>query len=394
MLDLPPLSLYIHIPWCVRKCPYCDFNSHEVGGNSVLPEQDYLKALEADLQDSARYAQGRKLQSIFFGGGTPSIVSSEMIASCIQMADTFLGLVSDAEITLEANPGTFEQAKFSGFREAGVNRLSIGIQSFNETRLSDLGRIHSADEAKAAVKMARTSGFDNINLDLMYGLPNQTLGDAMRELEQAIALNPEHISWYELTIEPNTEFYRRPPTQPEGDEMAEMSDAGISLLANSGYKRYEISAFAKDSLYCAHNLNYWEFGDYLGIGAGAHEKITLAEDKAILRRNKTRLPKHYMARIDSYVAAENYIPESDLPFEFCMNALRLILGTSAELFSQRTGLDNDVLRKLLKQEIDTGLLHPIDKRIQASEQGIRHLNTLLQSLLNGEPSKIISRVRT
>ena len=382
MLKLPPLSLYIHIPWCIRKCPYCDFNSHEVGKNPALPEQEYLAALKTDLMDSARYAQQRKLHTIFFGGGTPSIVSSDTIAASLKMVDEIIGIRSNAEITLEANPGTFEQEKFSGFREAGVNRLSIGVQSLNQERLNALGRIHSKDEAESSIQIARYAGFENINLDLMYGLPNQTVEEALIELEQLIALEPEHISWYELTIEPNTEFYSSPPARPEDDLIAAMSDAGIALLASAGYERYEISAYAKDKKHCAHNLNYWEFGDYLGIGAGAHEKVTLADSAKILRRSKTRLPKHYIERIGSYAASENLVENSDRSFEFCMNALRLTSGVSVDLFAQRTGLPVKQLETLLQEQVTTGLLHPIETQIRATETGIRYLNSLLEPLLD------------
>lgn len=382
MLKLPPLSLYIHIPWCIRKCPYCDFNSHEVGKNPALPEQEYLAALKTDLMDSARYAQQRKLHTIFFGGGTPSIVSSDTIAASLKMVDEIIGIRSNAEITLEANPGTFEQEKFSGFREAGVNRLSIGVQSLNQERLNALGRIHSKDEAETSIQIARYAGFENINLDLMYGLPNQTVEEALIELEQLIALEPEHISWYELTIEPNTEFYSSPPARPEDDLIAAMSDAGIALLASAGYERYEISAYAKDKKHCAHNLNYWEFGDYLGIGAGAHEKVTLADSAKILRRSKTRLPKHYIERIGSYAASENLVENSDRSFEFCMNALRLTSGVPVDLFAERTGLPVKQLETLLQEQVTTGLLHPIETQIRATETGIRYLNSLLEPLLD------------
>jgi len=382
MLELPPLALYIHIPWCVRKCPYCDFNSHEVGSNADLPEAAYLRSLEADLKNSARFAQGRKLESIFFGGGTPSVASSSMIRTCIDLADSLVGLADNAEITLEANPGTAEQKKFFGFRKAGVNRLSIGVQSLNDLQLRNLGRIHSAAEATTAMQMARDAGFDNINLDFMYGLQDQTLDQALSELEQAVAMQPEHISWYELTVEPNTEFYRRPPTQPEHDELTEISDAGIALLEISGYSRYEISAFAKDKKRCIHNENYWAFGDYLGIGAGAHEKVTLPDENKIIRRSKTRMPKHYMERIGNYTATESTVPVSDLPFEFCMNALRLINGVPAELFQQRTGQPLHELENALKSEIEAGLLFPCDQVIQPTDSGSRHLNTLLQGLLH------------
>lgn len=382
MLELPPLSLYIHIPWCVRKCPYCDFNSHEVGGTPDLPEAEYLAALRADLEDSARYAQHRKLKSIFFGGGTPSIVSADTIATCIEMADQIVGVEIDAEITMEANPGTFEQEKFCGFRQAGVNRLSIGIQSLNEGQLRSLGRIHNADEAENALAMARAAGFDNINLDLMYGLPNQTLDGALSELEQLITLEPEHISWYELTIEPNTEFFSRPPERPDDDLRAAISDAGIALLAAAGYKRYETSAYAKNNQHCVHNMNYWEFGDYLGIGAGAHEKVTLPSENRILRRAKTRLPKHFIERIGSRVSSEQVVAESDLPFEFCMNALRLIEGVPASLYLQRTGQPLEHLQRKLPRDRLSKLVDCNAHQIKTTALGAQHLNAILETLLD------------
>ncbi|MET0355328.1 MAG: radical SAM family heme chaperone HemW, partial [Cellvibrio sp.] len=280
-LSLPPLSLYIHIPWCIRKCPYCDFNSHQANNN--IPEAEYVSALRFDLQQDVVLAQGRKLTSIFFGGGTPSMLSAKAIAQIVKDAQTIIGFEPEIEITLEANPGTFEQEKFSGFRAAGINRLSIGIQSFNDTQLKLLGRVHGSDEALRAVDVARKAGFDNINLDLMHGLPEQSVMGAKADLAQAIALAPEHISWYQLTIEKNTEFYSAPPVLPVEDTLADIQDEGQVMLAQAGYEQYEISAYAKNKKRARHNINYWEFGDYLGIGAGAHGKITQPEQSRIMR---------------------------------------------------------------------------------------------------------------
>jgi len=271
-LILPSLSLYIHIPWCIRKCPYCDFNSHQA--NQEIPEQEYVAALRFDLEQDVTLAQGRKLASIFFGGGTPSMLSANAIKTILRDAQAIIGFTDDIEITLEANPGTFEQEKFSGFRAAGVNRLSIGIQSFNDKQLHHLGRVHNRDQALGAVAMARAAGFNNVNIDIMHGLPEQSVADAEADLTQAIALNPEHISWYQLTIEQNTAFYSAPPVLPEEDILADIQDAGLARLARAGYAQYEISAYAREKKRAQHNLNYWQFGDYLGIGAGAHSKIT------------------------------------------------------------------------------------------------------------------------
>jgi putative oxygen-independent coproporphyrinogen III oxidase len=380
VIPLPPLSLYVHIPWCIKKCPYCDFNSHS-SSESTLPEQEYLEALERDLSQSSHQAQGRQIASIFFGGGTPSLFNAQSIGRIIEMAQSQIGLTPDCEITLEANPGTFEQKKFSGYRQVGVNRLSIGIQSFNPDMLKALGRIHNADEALGAVSIARRAGFDNINLDLMYGLPNQSQAQAMADLQQAIGLHPEHISWYELTIEPNTEFYSSPPVQADIDQLGDMSDEGIALLAENGYQRYETSAFCEKNRQSRHNLNYWRFGDYIGIGAGAHGKYTDQKTGMVSRQSKTRLPKHYLERIGSYVANESEVPKEDLLAEYMMNALRLIDGVSIAEACERTGLAQAEILSAADINIQKGLLSVVSDQLKPTDQGQRLLNLCLQSFL-------------
>jgi oxygen-independent coproporphyrinogen-3 oxidase len=391
---LPPLSLYIHIPWCIRKCPYCDFNSHQA--NNDIPEADYVAALRLDLQQDTVLAQGRKLTSIFFGGGTPSMFSARAIAEIIKDAEKIVGFVPDIEITLEANPGTFEQEKFSGFRAAGVNRLSIGVQSFNATQLKLLGRVHGRDEALRAVSVARKAGFDNINLDLMHGLPQQSVEDAKADLAQAIQLAPEHISWYQLTIEKNTEFYSAPPILPIEDTLADIQDEGQALLAQAGYEQYEISAYAKNKNLAMHNINYWEFGDYLGIGAGAHAKITQPETQRIIRLWKTRLPKHYLEAATTNKISTNLgghqntfgggseilSPES-LPLEFLMNVLRLNDGAPATYFSERTGLALDALEPQWHELTQKGLVEIIEGNLRPTEFGRRFLNRVLEAYAVG-----------
>ena len=292
---LPTLSLYVHIPWCVRKCPYCDFNSHE---STTIDEERYITTLLADLktEQQLRLSLGHshKLSSIFFGGGTPSLFSAEGIAGILQAAESTVGFEDDIEITLEANPGTFEQEKFSGFFDAGINRLSIGIQSFNEQQLHKLGRIHSSNEAKTAVGIAKKAGFSNINIDLMHGLSEQSVLEAKADLQTAIDLEPQHISWYQLTIEPNTAFYRQPPPLPADDILADIQYHGTQLLEKYGYHQYEVSAFSQSGRQSKHNMNYWQFGDYIGIGAGAHGKLSNNQTQEVIRRQKTRLPEHYM----------------------------------------------------------------------------------------------------
>jgi oxygen-independent coproporphyrinogen-3 oxidase len=396
-LQLPPLALYVHIPWCIRKCPYCDFNSHQA--NNDIPEADYVAALRFDLQQDQTLAQGRKLTSIFFGGGTPSMLSAQAIGQILTDAENIIGFEPDIEITLEANPGTFEQEKFSGFRSAGVNRLSIGIQSFNDRQLKLLGRAHGRDEALRAVGVARNAGFANINLDLMHGLPEQSVEAAKADLQQAIDLAPEHLSWYQLTIEQNTAFYSAPPVLPEEEILADIQDAGIALLAAAGYEQYEISAYARDKKCARHNLNYWEFGDYLGIGAGAHGKITLPEEDKILRLWKTRLPKHYLDAIASQKISTNLgghqnvfgggsdllLPDA-LPLEFMMNALRLHSGVPVNYFAERTGLDWQKLEPQWQQLTQQELVEIVQGYARPTEMGRRFLNRVLQTFVSDTES--------
>ncbi len=383
-MRLPPLSLYIHIPWCIRKCPYCDFNSHQAGDS--LPEADYVAALGADLAAEAELAQGRSIQTVFFGGGTPSLFSAEAIGRILTMVDQTVGLSADAEITLEANPGTFEQARFSAYRRAGVNRLSIGVQSFQAEQLHKLGRIHGRDEALAAVAMARRAGFDNINLDLMHGLPGQTTATACADLQQAIELAPEHLSWYQLTIEPNTHFYSAPPLLPVEDTLADIQQAGEALLAEAGFGQYEVSAYCQPGKPAQHNLNYWTYGDYLGIGAGAHGKVTLPERNEITRRWKTRLPAHYLERAVAgqstdaghpMLAGQEVLKPADLPLDYLLNALRLNEGVPARDFPAYTGLPLSSLDTPWLELERKGLVHPRDERLCTTPLGRRFLNDVL-----------------
>ncbi|MFT5116683.1 MAG: putative oxygen-independent coproporphyrinogen III oxidase [Kiritimatiellia bacterium] len=377
-LTLPPLSLYIHIPWCVRKCPYCDFNSHVSNEKNTLDEPRYIEALKRDIDAEKKWRQGRKLQSIFFGGGTPSLFSADSIADILAYAEKNLGFASDIEITLEANPGTFEQEKFSGFYQAGVNRLSIGIQSFNPQHLQTLGRIHNSDEAKRAVGIAQQAGFNNINLDLMHGLPQQTIDNANDDLQTAIDFAPQHISWYQLTIEPNTQFYRQPPPLPADDTLADIQYHGSQLLATNGFQQYEISAFSQAGQQSTHNRHYWEFGDYIGIGAGAHGKFTDIDQQRIIRRQKTRLPEHYLDYQQYPKAKETIVDTNELALEFMMNALRLTEGVPIDYFSQRTGLSVDSIKAPLQQLHQQGLLDAHTEKLTTTEFGQRFLNTVLE----------------
>lgn len=374
--SLPPLSLYVHIPWCVRKCPYCDFNSHE--SRTGLPEQEYVEAIKQDLKADAALAQGRPLESIFFGGGTPSLFSGQAIGDIIETAEKLFGFAENIEITLEANPGTAERGNFAQLHSAGVNRLSLGIQSFNDTHLQKLGRIHNSGDAERAYHLARDAGFGNINLDLMHGLPAQTLNEAMADLEKAFRLEPNHISWYQLTIEPNTVFYNRPPLLPVDDTLADIQDAGHEQLEAHGYKQYEVSAYAQAGRQSVHNRNYWEFGDYLAAGAGAHGKITHKAPEDILRYRKTRLPDDYLNSAKAFTAASDQVPLDNLPQEFLMNALRLNSGFSPELFEQRTGLSLESIAHPVQQLIDDGLLTSTGKNIRTTALGQRFLNTVLE----------------
>ncbi|SIR54245.1 oxygen-independent coproporphyrinogen-3 oxidase [Pseudomonas sp. B10] len=376
---LPPLALYIHIPWCVRKCPYCDFNSHTA--SPVLPEQEYVDALLADLDQDLHAVYGRELTSIFFGGGTPSLFSAEALGRLLKGVEQRIPFAADIEITLEANPGTFEQEKFVAYRKLGINRLSIGIQSFQQEKLEALGRIHNGDEAVRAAGMARQAGFDNFNLDLMHGLPDQSLDDALSDLRQAIALKPTHISWYQLTLEPNTVFWNQPPVLPEDDTLWDIQEAGQALLAEHGYAQYEVSAYAQAGRPARHNLNYWSFGDFIGIGAGAHGKLS-HPDGRIVRTWKTRLPKDYLNPAKSFQAGEKSLSNDEMPFEFLMNALRLTAGVESRLYPERTGLSLDTLAEGRREAEQSGLLQVEPSRLAATERGQLFLNDLLQQFLN------------
>ncbi|MBC8648982.1 radical SAM family heme chaperone HemW [Pseudomonas sp. MTM4] len=375
---MPPLAAYVHIPWCVRKCPYCDFNSHAAGPQ--LPEDEYVSALLADLEEDFDQIQGRRLGSIFFGGGTPSLFSAQALGRILEGLERRVGFAEDIEITLEANPGTFEQAKFRDYRRLGINRLSIGVQSFQPAKLKALGRIHDGDEAIRAADMARAAGFDNFNLDLMHGLPDQSLEDALNDLRTAIAQQPTHLSWYQLTVEPNTEFWSKPPQLPEDDTLWDIQEAGQALLAEQGYAQYETSAYAQPGRQARHNLNYWTFGDFLGLGAGAHGKIS-QPDGRILRSWKTRLPKDYLDPAKRFRAGEKQLQAEELPFEFLMNVLRLTDGVPALLFTQRTGLPLGQLADARREAEARGLLAADPQRLVATPKGQLFLNDLLQLFL-------------
>jgi len=374
----PPLTLYVHIPWCVRKCPYCDFNSHEAKGN--IPEAAYLAALERDLEAALPQVWGRRVHSVFFGGGTPSLLSAAGLDHLLTLLRTLLPIEPLAEITLEANPGTFEIEKFLGFRDAGVNRLSIGIQSFNPAHLQSLGRIHDDAEARRAVEIARAH-FDNINLDLMYGLPGQSLDQALADIECAISFGVQHISAYHLTLEPNTLFHAQPPQLPDDDSTAAMQCAIEERLAAAGYTHYETSAFAQKHRACQHNLNYWQFGDYLGLGAGAHSKLTT--QAGVLRQMRYKQPKAYMeqASAGQAIQEQHSVPADELGFEFMMNALRLNAGFPVALFQAQTGLPLQVIERPLQAAEARGLITRDPARIHPTALGQRFLNDLLQMFL-------------
>ncbi len=385
MSDMPTLSLYVHIPWCVRKCPYCDFNSHAL--RDTLPETGYLDALFADLEQDLPRALGRTITSVFIGGGTPSLFSPQAIERLLDGLAARLDLAPDLEVTLEANPGTVEQDRFRGFRAAGVNRLSIGVQSFDPRQLHTLGRIHGRDEAIRAAQVARAAGFDNFNLDLMYGLPDQTPEHALADLEQAIALEPLHLSHYQLTLEPNTLFYKQPPPLPDDDVLADMQDRCQQTLAVAGYSQYEISAYAQAGRRCRHNLNYWTFGDYLGIGAGAHGKHSDLERGLVERLWKLKHPRDYLAQAGtpSGIAGSRVLNKADLCLEFMMNALRLTNGTPTALFTERTGLPLAALAPALETARTRGLMTTDPHRLQASPLGLRFLNDVLELFMADEP---------
>jgi len=380
---LPPLSLYIHLPWCIRKCPYCDFNSHQ-HDKQGLPEQAYIDALLADLKNDAHYVSGRKLSSIFFGGGTPSLFSASAIADILAGVEKYVPLASDCEITLEANPGTDLQTRLAGFFNAGVNRLSLGVQSFDDDMLKKLGRIHDSGAAKNAIEYAKSAGFSNINLDIMHGLPGQTVTQALNDLTTALATNPAHLSWYQLTLEPNTVFYKKPPQLPDENTLADIEQEGKQLLATAGFNQYEISAFAHQSGQpCQHNRNYWQYADNLGIGAGAHGKLTDLNQQQVVRICKKRQPDSYLQSIDK-VASLSVINEANRLFEFMLNALRLFEPCSVELFEQRTGLSKQQLESSLHKAIAKQLAWYDGQQFAPTELGYRYLNDLTALFLPNE----------
>jgi oxygen-independent coproporphyrinogen-3 oxidase len=388
--QLPPLSLYVHLPWCLRKCPYCDFNSHERRGD--IPEAEYVDALVADLEATLPRVWGRRLQTIFIGGGTPSLFSPEAIERLLTAIRTRLPVPPDAEITMEANPGTFERGRFRGFRDAGVNRLSVGVQSFDDEKLAALGRVHGANEARRALAAALEI-FPTVNADLMYALPGQAFEQALADIREAIAIGVPHVSAYHLTLEPDTHFHRFPPQLPADDVAADMQEALEGELAAAGYEHYETSAFARPGQRARHNLNYWTFGDYIGIGAGAHGKISFRD--RIVREVRQRKPETYMrtALAGDALLETREVAEVELPFEFMLNALRLIEGFPVALFEQRTGLALLAVERELRAAESAGLVERDHARIAPTARGQRFLNELLEKFLpSGErrPARVIS----
>ncbi|TCV96903.1 radical SAM family heme chaperone HemW [Biostraticola tofi] len=373
MRRLPPLSLYIHIPWCVQKCPYCDFNSHALKGE--VPHEEYVRHLLADLDDSMALVAGREVSSLFIGGGTPSLLSAEAMQSLLDGVRQRLTLSADAEITMEANPGTVEADRFRGYQQAGINRISIGVQSFDAEKLQRLGRIHGADEARRAARLAQGLGLRSFNLDLMHGLPNQSPEQALDDLRSAIELEPPHLSWYQLTIEPNTLFASKPPVLPDDDALWDIYQLGHQLLSQAGYQQYETSAYAKAGYQCQHNLNYWRFGDYLGIGCGAHGKMT-AENGEVIRTVKVRHPRGYMQ--GNYLDKKYQVAADDLPFEFFMNRFRLFEATPREQFQAFTGLAESTVRQALDQALADGYLTESATHWQTTRKGQLFLNPLLE----------------
>lgn len=377
---LVPLSLYIHMPWCVRKCPYCDFNSHAVpdGKLSLDLEQEYLQALVEDLKIQVDFAQGRVIHSVFIGGGTPSLISAKGYQWLFAQLKAIIAFEDGCEITLEANPGTVEHDPFAGYLDAGINRLSIGVQSFNTDHLQKLGRIHSNDDAILAIQHAKEAGFERVNVDLMHGLPEQTLAQSMLDLKLAVESGATHVSWYQLTIEPNTVFFRTQPVLPIDDVLEEIQEQGEAYLKAQGFVNYEVSAWRKEKP-SAHNLNYWQFGDYLAIGAGAHGKVT--QPDGVYRFQKTRLPKDYLAKVPAEHVQFKRIEAEDMPFEFMMNALRLNEGVDAKLYAERTGLSLDGLNDVLASLRQRKLMVNDSSRISCTEQGHVFLNSVLEEFL-------------
>ncbi|WP_028863506.1 radical SAM family heme chaperone HemW [Psychromonas aquimarina] len=380
MLQLPPLSLYIHIPWCIEKCPYCDFNSHKLRGK--IPEQDYLQALVDDLSSDLVYVQGRVLETIFIGGGTPSLISASGIGWLLTEIEKKIPFKEDIEITLEANPGAIENQKIADFKKSGISRFSFGVQSFQQEKLTRLGRIHGVEEAKTAAEQAHAVKMKTFNLDLMHGLPDQTLDDALQDLQTAIDLNPTHLSWYQLTIEPNTQYFSHPPKLPEDELLWEIQEQGQKLLAANGYLQYEISGYSKAGFECLHNLNYWRFGDYIGIGCGAHGKFTLPLENKIIRTSKIKHPKGYLDRSRPFLDESNVVNKEDLAFEYMMNRLRLFEDIPFSEFEAYTGLGLDSIKQPLQKAVTKGLLIENDNNWQITELGHRYLNELLEMFMD------------
>lgn len=382
MLEQPPLSLYIHIPWCLRKCPYCDFNSH--AATAQLPEQEYVPALCQDLDtdlSSLKLADFSGFHSVFIGGGTPSLFSARAYEQLLDHIRKKVGIERGAEITLEVNPGAAEAEKFRGYRQAGINRLSIGIQSFHTDYLAKLGRIHSGPEAEKAIELALAAGFDNFNLDLMHGLPGQSIEEGLEDLKKALSFGPTHLSWYQLTIEPNTEFYARPPPLPEDDLLAEMQDSGIELISEAGFRRYEVSAYSQPGYQSQHNLNYWLFGDYLGIGAGAHGKFSDPDTGLIKRTRKKRQPAHYLASELSRLAEVDPVLPEERTLEFLLNSLRLVEGFCVDEYEARTGLGFSHIAKQVESLCDRGLLTKKNDRVRTTARGFSMLNSLISEFI-------------
>jgi len=397
-VNAPPLGLYVHMPWCVRKCPYCDFNSHQL--KSSAPDPKYIDALIRDFDTELPRIAHRRIETVFFGGGTPSLFQPEDFGRLLHELRQRIAFADDLEITLEANPGTIERGRFAGYRDAGINRVSLGAQSFAPRALEILGRIHSAEDTHRAVAELRAAKLDNFNLDLMYALPQQGLDEALVDVRTACALGPRHISYYQLTLEPGTVFHARPPELPDEEDAWRIQCAGQALLAEAGYEQYEVSAYARPGARCRHNLNYWRFGDYVGIGAGAHGKLTLAVPQRILRTAKPKQPREYLAQALAQAhglgAAPNepaaasgatpmgessFIAEADLPFEFMLNALRLNSGFAAEDYRQRTGLGLDAIAAKVERGVERGLLESVGGGWRPTELGLRFLNDLQESFL-------------
>ncbi|MEI9747963.1 radical SAM family heme chaperone HemW [Moellerella wisconsensis] len=377
MLSVPPLSLYIHIPWCVQKCPYCDFNSHTLKGE--IPQQEYIQHVLNDLQQDAQLIGNRTVKTIFIGGGTPSLLSAESMQVLMDGVRNIITLDPQAEVTMEANPGTVEAERFYAYQQAGINRISIGVQSFGSDKLITLGRIHGPEEAKKAARLAAELGLRSFNLDLMHGLPAQTFSEGLSDLRQAIELSPPHISWYQLTIEPNTQFGSRPPVLPDDDALWEIYTEGHQMLTAAGYQQYETSAYAKPGFQCQHNINYWRFGDYLGVGCGAHGKISFADGR-ILRTVKVKHPRGYME--GRYLDQSHQVSDEDRPFEYFMNRFRLLEAMERSNFTRFTGLSEARIRSQLDQAIKQGYITETATQWQITQHGKLFLNSLLELFLN------------